>query len=151
VYSTEPLKEGIEVSGPIEVTLYVSSDVKDTDFTVKLIDVYPDGRAYNLDETIQRMRYRDGYDKPAIWMESGKVYKVTLSPLTTSNFFEAGHRIRIEVSSSNFPRFDRNLNTGGRNWDESKGVVAHNSVHHSKAYPSEIKLTVVRKANISLK
>jgi putative CocE/NonD family hydrolase len=146
VYSTEPLKEGVEVSGPIEVTLYVSSDVKDTDFTVKLIDVYPDGRAYNLDETIQRMRYRNGYDKPQVWMESGKVYKVKLQAMTTSNFFEAGHRIRLEVSSSNFPRFDRNLNTGGKNYDEATGVTAHNAVHHSKQYPSEVKLTVVKKA-----
>ena len=145
VYSTEPLKEGVEVSGPIEVTLYVSSDAKDTDFTVKLLDVYPDGKAYNLDETIQRMRYRDGYDKPNVWMQAGKVYKVTLSPLTTSNYFAAGHRIRIEVSSSNFPRFDRNLNTGGRNYDESKGVIARNAVHHSKQYPSSVKLTVMRK------
>ncbi len=145
VYSTDPLKEGIEVSGPIEVTLYVSSDAKDTDFTVKLIDVYPDGRAFNLDETIQRMRYRNGYDKPLVWMETGKVYKVTLQPMTTSNYFEAGHRIRIEVSSSNFPRFDRNLNTGGKNYDESRGVVARNAVHHSKQYPSELKITVVKK------
>jgi uncharacterized protein len=145
VYSTEPLKEGIEVSGPIEVTLYVSSDAKDTDFTVKLIDVYPDGRAYNLDETIQRMRYRNGYDKPLVWMETGKVYKAPLQPMTTSNYFEAGHRIRIEVSSSNFPRFDRNLNTGGKNYDESQGVVARNAVHHSKQYPSELKITVVKK------
>jgi len=144
VYTTEPLKEGVEVSGPIEVTLYVSSDAKDTDFTVKLIDVYPDGRAFNLDETIQRMRYRDGYNKPNVWMQSGMVYKVTLQPMTTSNFFAAGHRIRIEVSSSNFPRFDRNLNTGGHNYDEAKGVVARNAVHHSRQYPSEIKLTVVR-------
>jgi putative CocE/NonD family hydrolase len=144
VYSTEPLKEGVEVSGPIEVTLYVSSDAKDTDFTVKLIDVYPDGRAYNLDETIQRLRYRNGYDKPLAWMEAGKVYKVTLQPMTTSNYFEAGHRIRLEVPSSNFPRFDRNLNTGGNNYDESHGVVAHNVVHHSRQYPSEVKLTVVK-------
>jgi uncharacterized protein len=146
VYSTEPLKEGIEVSGPIELTLYVSSDAKDTDFTVKLIDVYPDGRAYNLDETIQRMRYRNGYDKPQVWMEPGKAYKVTFQPMTTSNYFAAGHRIRIEVSSSNFPRFDRNMNTGGKNYDEVKGVVAHNTVHHSKQYPSELKLTVVKKS-----
>jgi hypothetical protein len=143
VYSTEPLKQGIEVSGPIEVTLYVSSDAKDTDFTVKLIDVYPDGRAYNLDETIQRMRYRNGYDKSVVWMESGKVYKVTFQPMTTSNYFDVGHRIRIEVSSSNFPRFDRNMNTGGKNYDESQGVVAHNAVHHSKRYPSELKITMV--------
>jgi putative CocE/NonD family hydrolase len=145
VYTTEPLAQGMEVSGPIEVTLYVSSDAKDTDFTVKLIDVYPDGRAYNLDETIQRLRYRNGYDKPLAWLEPGRIYKVTLQPMNTSNYFEAGHRIRIEVSSSNFPRFDRNLNTGGRNYDESKPVIAHNVVHHSKQYPSEVKITVVRK------
>lgn len=145
IYTTEPLKEGIEVSGPIEATLYVSSDAKDTDFTVKVIDVYPDGTAYNLDETIQRLRYRDGYDKPLVWMEPGKVYKVALQPMTTSNYFDAGHRIRIEVSSSNFPRFDRNLNTGGNNYDEVKGVVAHNSVHHSKQYPSQITVTVVKR------
>jgi len=145
VYTTEPLSEGMEASGPVEVTLYVSSDAKDTDFTVKLIDVYPDGRAYNLDETIQRMRYRDGYDKPEVWMEKGKVYKVTFQPMTTSNWFEAGHRIRLEVSSSNFPRFDRNLNTGGRNYDEATGVVAHNAVHHSRSYPSTLTLSVVRR------
>jgi putative CocE/NonD family hydrolase len=145
VYTSEPFKEGTEVTGPIEPTLYVSSDAKDTDFTVKVIDVYPDGRAYNLDESIQRMRYRNGYDQPLAWMEAGKVYKVTLQPLNTSNYFEAGHRLRIEVSSSNFPRFDRNLNTGGNNYDETAGVVAHNAVHHSKQYPSQVTITVVKR------
>ncbi len=145
VYSSEPLKEGVEASGPIDVTLYVSSDVKDTDFTVKLIDVYPDGTAYNLDETIQRLRWRDGYDHPPVWMEPGKVYKVAFQPMTTSNYFAPHHRIRIEVSSSNFPRFDRNLNTGGNNYDESTGVVAHNQVHHSAQYASEVRLTVVKR------
>jgi uncharacterized protein len=149
VYSTEPFKDGTEVSGPITPTLYVSSDAKDTDFTVKVLDVYPDGRAYNLDESIQRMRYRDGYDKPVTWMESGKVYKVTLQPLNTSNYFAPGHRLRIEVSSSNFPRFDRNLNTGANNYDEAKGVVAHNAVHHAKAYPSQLTITVVRRSQSS--
>ncbi len=144
VYTSEPFTEGTEVSGPIVPTLYVSSDAKDTDFTVKVLDVYPDGRAFNLDESIQRMRYREGYDKPVVWMEKGKVYKVTLQPLTTSNYFAAGHRLRIEVSSSNFPRFDRNLNTGGNNYDETKAVVARNSVHHSKQYPSQVTFTVVR-------
>lgn len=144
VYTSEPFAEGLEVSGPITPTLYVSSDAKDTDFTVKVLDVYPDGRAYNLDESIQRMRYRDGYDKPLAWMEKDRVYKVTLQPLTTSNYFAPGHRLRIEVSSSNFPRFDRNLNTGGRNFDEAKGVVARNTVHHSKQYPSSITVTVVK-------
>jgi putative CocE/NonD family hydrolase len=145
VFTSDALKDGIEASGPIAVTLFVSSDAKDTDFTVKLIDVYPDGTAYNLDETIQRMRYRDGYDKPLAWMEKGKVYKVTLQPMTTSNYFAAGHRIRVEVSSSNFPRFDRNLNTGGNNYDESTGVTAHNSVHHSRQYASAVTLTVVKR------
>ena len=145
VYTSEPFKEGTELSGPITPTLYVSSDAKDTDFTVKVLDVYPDGRAYNLDESIQRLRYRDGYDKPLVWMEPGKVYKVTLQPLNTSNYFEAGHQLRIEISSSNFPRFDRNLNTGGNNYDEEKGVVAHNAVHHSKQYPSQVVVTVVKK------
>jgi putative CocE/NonD family hydrolase len=122
----------------------VSSDAKDTDFTIKIIDVFPDGTAYNLDESIQRMRYRDGYDKPLVWMEKGKVYKVTLQPLTTSNYFPAGHKLRIEVASSNFPRFDRNLNTGGRNYDETKPVVAHNVVHHSAQYPSSLTITTVK-------
>ncbi|MFW6128778.1 MAG: CocE/NonD family hydrolase [Candidatus Aminicenantaceae bacterium] len=141
VYSTDPLKEGVEISGPIEITLYVSSDVKDTDFTVKLVDVYPDGRAFNLDDTIQRVRYRKGYDKE-VFMEQGKVYKLPVSPMSTSNYFAPGHRIRIEVSSSNFPRYARNLNTGSNNYDETVGVVAHNKVHHSAQYPSQIRISV---------
>ena len=145
VYSTDVLKDGVELSGPIDVTLYVSSSAKDTDFTVKLIDVDEAGKAWNLDETIQRMRYRDGYDKPLAWMESGKVYKFKFQPMNTSNYFAAGHRIRIEISSSNFPRFDRNMNTGGNNYDETKGVIANNAVHHSKQYPSEVTISVVKK------
>jgi putative CocE/NonD family hydrolase len=145
VYTTEPFKDGVEMSGPIDATIYLSSDRKDTDVTVKIIDVYPDGKAYNLDETIQRVRYRDGYDKPVSLMEPGKVYKVALQPMTTSNYFAPGHRIRIEVSSSNFPRFDRNLNTGGNNFDETTGLVARNVIHHSKQYPSLIKITIVKK------
>ncbi len=142
VYSTDPLTEGIEVSGFIEPVLYVSSDARDTDFTVKLIDVFPDGSAYNLDETIQRVRYREGYDHET-FMEKGQVYKLSLSPMSTSNFFAKGHRIRIEVSSSNFPRFARNLNTGGNNFDESTGIVAKNTIHHSDQCPSQIRLPIV--------
>ncbi|MBC3788986.1 CocE/NonD family hydrolase [Spirosoma utsteinense] len=144
VYTTEPFAEGVELSGSVETTLYVGSDAKDTDFTVKLIDVYPDGRAYNLDETILRARYREGFDKQ-VMMENGKVYKLTLSPMATSNFFAPGHQIRVEVSSSNFPRFERNLNTGGKNYDESKGVVANNKVFHTAGYPSQIRLPLVKK------
>jgi putative CocE/NonD family hydrolase len=142
VYSTPPLDRGIEVTGPVTVTLYVESDARDTDFTAKLLDVYPDGTAYNLDETIQRMRYREGYGR-TVWMEPDSVYRVVLGPMNTSNYFASGHRIRIEISSSNFPRFDRNLNTGGNNYDEAEGVTANNAVHHSGTYPSMVELTVV--------
>ncbi len=142
VYTSEPLTDGIEVTGPVTVTYYVSTDVKDTDVTAKLIDVLPDGTAYNLDETIQRLRYRNGDAKVEL-MENGKVYKVTLTPMNTSNYFAAGHRIRLEVASANFPRFDRNLNTGGNNYDETTSIVAHTAIHHSTEYPSSITLTVV--------
>ncbi len=141
VYTSEPLKEGMEVTGFVESTLYVSSDVKDTDFTIKLIDVGPDGKAFNVDETIQRARFREGYNKE-VMMEKGKVYKIDLTPMATSIYFPAGHRVRIEISSSNFPRFERNLNTGGNNYDESQGVVAHNKIHHSAQYPSQIRLPI---------
>jgi putative CocE/NonD family hydrolase len=144
VYTTEPFADGLEIAGHIEVTLYVSSDARDTDFTVKLLDVDPDGRAYNLDETIQRVRYREGYDK-WVFMEPGEVYEVALGPLTTANYFQPGHRLRIEVSSSNFPRFTRNLNTGGNNYDEVEGVVARNTVHHSSDYPSQIRIPVLHR------
>ena len=143
VYTSEPLSAGVEVSGFIESTLYVSSDAKDTDFTIKLIDVYPDGTAYNLDETIQRARYREGYEQE-VFMEDDAIYELNLTPMSTSNYFEAGHRIRIEVSSSNFPRFARNLNTGGNNYDESVGVIARNAIHHGSMYQSKIVLPMIR-------
>ncbi len=144
VYTTDSLTEGVEITGFIESTLFVSSTGPDTDVTIKLIDVYPDGKAYNLDETIQRLRYREGYDKE-VFMEKNKVYKVDLTPMVTSNYFAPGHKIRIEVSSSNFPRFERNMNTGGNNYDESRGIVVENKIHHSKEYPSVIKLPIVKK------
>ncbi len=142
VYTSDPFTRDTELSGPITATLYISSDVKDTDVTVKLLDVLPDGTAYNLDETIQRLRYRDGYDHP-VWLENGKVYKVTLTAMNTSNLFAKGHCIRLEVAGANFPRFDRNLNTGGNNVDETTAVTAHTAIHHSTQYPSSLTLTVV--------
>ncbi|MBT3547376.1 MAG: CocE/NonD family hydrolase [Flavobacterium sp.] len=144
VYTTEVLDHDTEVSGFINSKLYVSSDVKDTDVTIKLVDVYPDGSAFNLDETIQRVRYREGYEKE-VFMEQGNVYEVNLTPLSTSNMFKKGHRIRIEISSSNFPRFARNLNTGGNNYDEKIGVTANNTIHHSAKYPSQIQIPIVKK------
>ncbi len=139
VYTSEPLAEDTEVTGTIRATLYVSSDVKDTDFTVKLVDVHPDGAAFNVDDTIQRARYRDGYDKP-VFMKPGEVYEIEPTPMSTSYQFKKGHRIRVEVASSKFPQFMRNLNTGGNNYDETEGVVAHNTIHHSVEHPSRIVL-----------
>jgi putative CocE/NonD family hydrolase len=144
VYTSDVFKEGTEMTGFIESTLYLSSDVKDTDLTIKIIDVYPDGTSYNLEETIQRVRYREGYDKE-VFMDKDKVYKVDLTPMATSNYFKKGHRIRIEVSSSNFPRFSRNLNSGGDNYDETESTIALNKIHHSKRYPSNIKLPFISK------
>jgi putative CocE/NonD family hydrolase len=123
----------------------VSSDVKDTDVTVKLIDVQPDGTAYNLDETIQRLRWRDGYNHKPVWMEPGEVYKVELGPMNTSDYFGPGRRIRIEVSGSNFPRFDRNMNTGGKQLRRDVGKIAHTEIHHSAEYPSAVVLSVVKR------
>lgn len=142
VYTSAPLERDVEVSGPIEIALYVSSDAPDTDFTVKLLDVEPDGRAWNLDETIRRARYREGYDRE-VFMEPGEVYALEFAPLATSNVFRAGHRIRVEVSSSNYPRFERNLNTGTDNARETGHRIARNAVHHGPDHASRIVLTVV--------
>lgn len=142
VYSTPPLENGVQITGPVRVILQVSSDVPDTDFTAKLVDVYPDGRAYNLAESIQRARWRDGYDEPNL-MNEGEIYEVEIGPLLTSNYFPAGHRIRIEISSSNFPRFARNLNTGGNNYDETEWRIAHNKVYHSSEHPSRVVVPIV--------
>jgi putative CocE/NonD family hydrolase len=142
VYSTPPLSKGVTVLGPVEVVLYVSSSARDTDFAVKLIDVFPDGKAYNLYDDILRARYRDGYDRQ-VFMEEGGVYELRFNQVVTGNHFEEGHRIRIEITSSNFPNFERNLNTGGNNFDETEGVVATNIVHHSALRPSHIVLPIL--------
>ncbi len=142
VYTTPPLEEGLEVTGPLAAVLYVSSSARDTDFTAKLVDVYPDGRAYNLQDGIMRVRYREGYDREA-WMKSGQVYEVKIEFEATSNYFAPGHRIRLEISSSNFPRYERNLNTGGRNYDEIEWVIAENAVHHSREHASYLLLPIV--------
>jgi putative CocE/NonD family hydrolase len=145
VFTSEVLEQGVDVTGPLEVVLYVSSSAKDTDFTAKLIDVYPDGRAFNVQEGALRMRYREGFSKN-VWMKEGEVYEARLNLHATANYFGPGHRIRLEVSSSNFPRWDRNLNTGGSNFDETDWVIAKNSVHHSARYPSHLLLPVIEAA-----
>ncbi|PYV91484.1 MAG: acylase [Acidobacteria bacterium] len=142
VYTTPALEHGLEVTGPLQVVLYVSSSVDDTDFTAKLVDVYPDGKAYNIHEGILRARYREGYDKNVL-MKKGETYEVKIDLQATSNYFGPGHRIRLEVASSNFPRFERNLNTGGNNYDETQWKVAENVVHHSKNHGSYLLLPVI--------
>ncbi|MFN7939520.1 MAG: CocE/NonD family hydrolase [Bryobacteraceae bacterium] len=143
VYSSEPLKEELEVTGPVKAVLHVATSARDTDFTVKLVDVYPDGRAMNLTDGILRLRYREGLERVAL-LEPGRVYAVTVDAGVTSNVFLPGHRVRVEISSSNFPRFDRNLNTGGANALEKKGVVARQTVHTGGSFASHVVLPVVR-------
>jgi uncharacterized protein len=141
-YTSAPLAKGVTVAGPIEVVLWVSSSAKDTDFTAKLVDVYPDGKAINLSDDGFRVRYREGFDKKVL-MKEGEVYQIKLTNLVTGNFFQPGHRIRLDISSSNFPAYERNLNTGGNNFDETQWVTALNSIHHEKKYPSHIVLPLV--------
>lgn len=142
VYTTPVLDEDMQVTGPVRVVIYLSSNVPDTDLTAKLVDVNPDGQAFNVAESIQRVRWRDGYEQPA-FMAPGEVYRVEVGPLLTSNLFKAGHRIRLEISSSNFPRFERNLNTGGNNYDETEWRVATNKVHLGGEHPSHLILMTV--------
>jgi putative CocE/NonD family hydrolase len=142
VYTSEPLREGLEITGPVKARVHISTDVPDTDITVKLLDVYPDGRALNLTEGIARARYRNSYSKPEM-MEPGKVYAIEVELFPTSNYFEPGHRIRIEVSSSDFPNFGRNLNTGKNNETTTEMRTARTRIMHSKEHPSAIVLPVV--------
>lgn len=143
VYTSDPLTKPVDVVGFVNAVLKVSSNARDTDFAVKLVDVAPDGTAWIIGDTILRARYRDGFDKPAM-MAPGQVYTLRPTPITTAIQFGAGHRIRIEVTSSNFPKFVRNLNTGGPNESESSAVVADNMVHHDAGEQSYIELPVRR-------
>ncbi|MDG2091088.1 MAG: CocE/NonD family hydrolase [Gammaproteobacteria bacterium] len=141
VYSTAILEEPLNVTGKMEAILYLSSDVPDTDLSVKLLDVYPDGRAMSIDSSIQRVRYREGYDQE-VFMEEGEVYRVKVSPTATSTVFLAGHQLRIEISGSDFPRYSRNLNMGTNNFIETETQIANNVIHHSALYPSHIVIEV---------
>ena len=131
-----------EVTGPIELVLYVSSDARDTDVVGKLVDVHPDGRAINVQEGILRARYREGYGRK-VWMEPGEVYELRIDLQATANYFGVGHRIRLEITSSSFPRWERNLNTGGRNHDETEWELARNSVHHAPMSASRLIVPIV--------
>jgi putative CocE/NonD family hydrolase len=144
VYTAEPLDEDLEVTGPVTLDLFAKSSAVDTDFTAKLVDVGPDGVAINLTEGILRARYRESTSeaKPIV---PGQVYEYKIDMWSTSNVFLKGHRIRLEVSSSNFPRFDRNLNTGKDASTDSNFVKATNTILHDAAHPSALILPVVGK------
>lgn len=142
VYTTPALQTDLEVTGPIAVELYVRSSALDTDFTAKLVDFWPNGFAQNLTDGILRMRYRNSQEKTEL-MEPGKVYKITIDLAATSNVFLAGHQLRLEISSSNFPRFDRNLNTGEEQAHATRMVKAVNTVVHDREHPSALILPIV--------
>lgn len=142
IYSTFAFAQDTEITGPISLELFAKSTAVDTDFTAKLVDVAPDGFAQNLTEGIVRARYRDSQEKPTV-MNPGQIYKFTIDLWSTSNVFLKGHVLRLEVSSSNFPRFDRNLNTG-----EAPGAAEHyapatNTIYHDPEHPSALVLPVV--------
>ncbi|MEO0399553.1 MAG: CocE/NonD family hydrolase [Pseudomonadota bacterium] len=142
VYTSEPLESALRIAGPPKVVLHVGSSAVDTDFTAKLVDVLPDGTALNISETIIRMRWRNGLDQSDM-MTPNEVYEVELPLPSTHIALLPGHKLRLEVSSSSFPRFLRNLNTGGDNVTESETVVATNRVYHSRSMPSRIELPIL--------
>ena len=148
VFQTDPLQEDQEVTGPIQVQLWIASTAVDTDFTAKLMDVYPpssgypEGYALNLSDGIIRAKFRDSWEHPEL-MEPGRVYPLTLQLTPTSNLFVTGHRIRLDLSSSNFPRFDVNPNTGENPaWARGK-LTAWNTIFHDAARPSHVLLPLV--------
>jgi uncharacterized protein len=150
VFQTEPLKEDIEVTGEIVVKLWASSSAVDTDFTAKLLDVYPPspdfpgGFDMNIGDGIIRTRFRDSIEEEKL-MEPGTPYEMTIKLYPSSNVFKRGHRIRVDISSSNFPRFDINPNTGEPLNDNRRQVIATNTIHHDAAHPSHILLPVIPK------
>ncbi len=142
VYSTPPLAQDLEITGSVQLELFAKSSAVDTDFTAKLVDVWPNGFAQNLTEGIVRARYRSSQEKPEL-MNPGEIYKFTVDLWSTANVFLKGHRLRLEISSSNFPRFDRNLNTGQEAGIAGKPVPATNTVYHDIGHPSALILPIV--------
>jgi hypothetical protein len=142
VYSSRPLEHPLEVTGPIRVTLYASSSAADTDFTAKLVDVYPDGTAVNLNNGVQGARYRDSLSHPTP-ITPGRVYEYKINVWPTSNLFLPGHRIRLEISSSDYPQFAPNPNTGARFGSSARQVSAMQTILHDLAHPSALVLPVI--------
>ena len=143
VYTTPPLAQDTEVTGPITVSLYAASSARDTDFTAKLDDVYPDGTSMLITYGIQRARYRESQSRETL-IKPGQVYEYTIQVWPTSNLFKAGHRIRVEISSSNFPMFDRNPNTGNAFAADAEMIVANQTIFHDRDRPSMITLPIVK-------
>ncbi|MGH7970726.1 MAG: CocE/NonD family hydrolase, partial [Limisphaerales bacterium] len=141
-FTTPAFKHDFEVTGHIKLVLYASSSAVDTDFTGKLVDVWPNGFAQNLTEGILRARYCDSQAKPD-YLNPGHIYKFTIDLWSTSNVFKAGHKLRLDISSSNFPRFDRNPNTGDSPESASRWVKATNVIYHDRAHPSVLVLPVM--------
>jgi putative CocE/NonD family hydrolase len=141
-YTTQPLEQDLEVTGPVNVKLFATSDALDTDFTAKLVDVFPNGYAMNLCDGVIRARFRESLEQPKL-LEPGHVYAYEIDLGSTSNVFLKGHRVRLEVSSSNFPRYDRNPNTGHEFGIDSETRIAHQRIHHSQKYPSHLILPIV--------
>ena len=142
VYTTPPLKREVEVTGPVTVTLWAATSATDTDFTAKLVDVCKDGCARNLTDGIIRARYRDSMASPTL-VEPGKAYRYSIDLWATSNVFKPGHRIRVEISSSNFPRFDRNTNTGNTIAEDTEFKPAMQTILHNPEHPSHINLHII--------
>ena len=142
VYSTPVLERDVEVTGPVTVTLWAATSATDTDFTAKLVDVCEDGCARNLTDGIIRARYRESMSSPSL-LEPGRAYCYTIDLWATSNVFKAGHQIRLEVSSSNFPRFDRNTNTGGVIAADTELKPAIQTILHNEAHPSHVTLPII--------
>src|SRR6266849_8092889 len=142
VFTTAAFAQDIEVTGPVTADLWVSTSAVDTDFTAKLVDVWPNGFAQNLTEGILRLRYRNSQEKPEL-ANPGETYHIAVDLWATSNVFLAGHKLRLEVSSSNFPRFDRNLNTGEEQARATRMVKATNVIFHDKAHSSALVVPVV--------
>jgi len=142
VFTSTALESDLEVTGPVKVILYAATDARDTDWTAKLVDVYPDGRAFNLCDGIIRARYRKNPLKSELIIP-GKIYKYEIDLWATSNVFLSGHKIRVEISSSNFPRFDRNPNTGNTFGLDAELEIAKQTVYHDMDHPSHIVLPVI--------
>jgi len=143
VYTTPEMKEPTEITGPIKMELFASTSAKDTDWTAKLVDVQPNGVAQNIQSGIVRARYRDGGGKPAQPIEADKVYSYSIDLWATSYVIQPGHRLRLEISSSDFPRFDRNLNTGEDPATGTRMTVAKQTIYHSARYPSHLVLPLI--------